>query len=335
MTTGLLSPSRIVRVLRRGAWALAVAAGLSVASAGSGHAAYPDHPIHIVVPLAPGGAVDTIARLLQPHLEKTLGQPVIIDNRPGASGTIGASAVVKAPADGYTLLLVPSTFSVNPVVKKLPFDVEKDFQPVAVVGENSLLLLVHPSVPAKNLKEFIALAKASPGKLNYATPGATSQAHLLISMLSNRAGIKMQQIPFKGGAPAVMATVAGQTQLTMMSPLISAAQVESGKLRPIAAGGLKREANFPDVPTIIESGFPGLLATQWVGLLVKAGTPADIVKKLNDAVNDALRLPEVKEKLAAQGVATVGGTPDEFKALIAKDIGDWKKAAEIANITPK
>jgi tripartite-type tricarboxylate transporter receptor subunit TctC len=153
--------------------------------------------------------------------------------------------------------------------------------------------------------------------------------------LSNRAGIKLQQIPFKGGAPAVMATVAGQTHLTLMSPLVSAAQIEAGKLRPIAAGGQKREGKFPDVPTIIESGFPGLLATQWIGLLVKAGTPADIVKRLNTAVNDALRQPDVKDKLAAQGVSTVGGKTEEFKTLIAKDVKDWKEAAKIADIHPK
>lgn len=328
-----LRTSRIVRPLLANAWALAFVASLAIGFARPSYAEYPDHPIRIVVPLAPGGAVDTVARLIQPYIEKALGQPIVIDNRPGASGMIGADAVTKAPADGYTLLLVPSTFSVNPAVqKKMAFDVERDFQPVAVIGENSLLILVHPSVPAKNLKEFIALAKAEPGKFNYATPGATSQAHLLISMLSNRAGIKMQQIPFKGGAPAVMATVAGQTHLTMMSPLISAVHIEAGKLRPIAAGGQKREDKFPDVPTIVESGFPGLLATQWIGLLVKAGTPADIVKRLNTAVNDALRQPEVKDKLAAQGVSTVGGTPDEFKVLIAQDVKDWKEAAKIADI---
>lgn len=296
-------------------------------------ASYPDHPVRIVVPLAAGGAFDIAARLLQPRLEKALGQPVIVENRSGASGTIGADAVAKAPPDGHTLLMTPSTFTVNPAVSaKMPFDPQRDFQPIVLVGQNPLLFLVNEAVPARNLAEFVAYARAENGKVNYATPGAASQAHLIIEMWSARAGIKMQQIPYRGGGPAVLATATGETQLTLMSPLVAMPQVEAKKLRPLATGSKTRDAQFPDLPTLAESGYPGIEAVQWFGLLTTAGTPRDIVDRLNAEVNKALADPDLQKSFSDQGVSTAGGSVEEFATLIATELRNWRETAEKANI---
>src|SRR5262245_15343389 len=220
--------------------------------------AYPDRPVRLIIPLPPGGAVDIVGRLLQPHLEKSIGKPLIIENRAsGASGIVGAAAVANADPDGHTLLLVPTTFTINAAIHpKLPFNPQRSFEPVSIIGRNSLLVLVHPKVEAKTLQELAALAKAQPGKLNYATPGASSQAHLLLELWSAQAGIRMQHIPYRGGAPAVLATVTGETHVTLISPTASLPQIESGALRALATGGATRELQLPDVPTTAEAGYP-------------------------------------------------------------------------------
>ncbi len=330
-----LLSSATIRRLTRIRSIVIVAVGLLLTIAWNARADnYPDRPIHLIVPLAPGGAIDIVARLLQPYLEKALGQPVIVENRSGASGSIGADAVAKAPPEGHMLLMVPSTFAVNPAVTaKLPFDTQRDFQPIAVVGKYPLLFLINANVPAQNLSQFVALARAEPGKFNYAPPGAASQAHLLIEMWSARAGIKMQHIPYRGGAPAVIATVAGETQFIVMSPLAVFAQLEAKTLRPIAAGSRVRDPQFPDLPTVAESGFPGFEAVQWIGLLTTAGTPKETVQRLNNEVNLALRDKNLQTKLAVQGVATAGGTVEEFTTLLATEIRNWKETAQKAHIT--
>ena len=318
-------------------WLLATVACALTALATPGAAQnYPDRPIRMIIPLPPGGVVDIMARLLQPHLEKALGQSIIVDNRPGASGIIGANAVATAPPDGYTLLLVPTTFTISAALHpKLPFDPRSAFQPIALIGRNSLLLLVNPKLPAKNLQEFVALAKADPGKMNYATPGASSQAHLLIELWSSQAGIKLQQVPYRGGAPAIMATVAGETQLTLMSSTIALPQIESKTLRPLATGGPAREAQLPDVPTTAEAGFPNFKALQWVGLLTTAGTPKEIVDRLNTEVNRALNDKGLQAKLAEQGMSKVGGSPEDFRSLIEAEIAQWRDVARAAHIEMK
>jgi len=294
---------------------------------------YPNRTIRLIVPFPPGGLNDTAARLLQPHLEKALGQPVIVDNRPAASGIVGTDTVAKAPPDGHTLLMVASTHTVIPATNaKLPYDAERDFAPIAMIGRNPFLFIVNAQVPAKTLGEFIALAKASPGKLNYATVGAASQSHLVTELFSQRAGIKMQHIPYRGGAPAILATVQGDTEFTIISPLASLPQVQSGALRAIAAGGLTRDPQLPDLPTVAESGFPGFEAIQWVGLLAPAGTPKEIIERLNAEVNRAIRDPDMIAKLAAQGVSPAGGTPAEFQKVIATEIRNWTETARAANI---
>src|SRR5215831_8686958 len=294
---------------------------------------YPSRPIRIVVPTQPGAAQDIIARLLQPHLEKAFGQPVIVENRSGASTMIGTDAVAKAAPDGHTLLIVPTTFTVNAALNaKLSFDLERDFAPITVLVKNPLLFAVNAKVPARTLGEFVALVKAQPSRFNYGTSGASTQAHLLLEMWTARAGIKMQHIPYRGGAPAALAVAAGEVQLVLLSPLGILPQVEAGLVRPLATGGLERDPNFPDLPTAAESGFPGFEAVQWLGLLTSGGTPKDIVARINIEVNRALREPDVAAKLALQGTTPAGGSADEFKALIATEIRNWKEAAQRANI---
>ena len=252
-------------------------------------ASFPTHPITIVVPLAAGGAIDAVARLIQPKLEQSLGQPVVVVDRPGASGIVGANSVARAEPDGHTLLMTPSTFAVDPAVNSsLPYDVERDFQPIAVVAENSMLFVVNPKLPVHSLAEFVSTAKASPGKINYATPGTYSQARLLIDAWSSEVGIRLQQIPFEGAAPAVLSTVSGDTQMTLASPLIVLSQVQSGRCARLQLGSA-RDPHLPDVPTTTEAGFQHLVADQWVGLLTTMGTPPDIVQQLNAAVNEAVK----------------------------------------------
>jgi tripartite-type tricarboxylate transporter receptor subunit TctC len=294
---------------------------------------YPDRPVRIVVPFAPGGLNDTLARLLQPYLEKSLGQPVIVENRPGGSAIIGTDAVAKAPPDGHMLLVVASSHTVTPAThSKLPYNTEHDLQPIAIIGKNPLLFVSTAKLPVKTLGAFVALAKAEPGKLNYASPGAASQTHLVSELFSQAAGIKLQHIPYRGGVPAITATVTGETHLTVISPLVSLPQIEAGNLRALAAGSLTRDPQFPDLPTVAESGFPGFEAMQWVGLLTTGGTPKPIVEKLNAEVNRALRDPDLIPKLAAQGVSPAGGSVEEFQALIAREIRNWTGVARTANI---
>src|SRR5262249_44979754 len=227
--------------------------------------------------------------LIQPHLERALGQSVVVDNRPGATGIVGTDAVAKAPPDGHMLLMVASSFTVIPATNsKVPYDSERDLQPIVMVGKNPLLFVVTAKLAAKTLPELVALAKANPGKLNYASPGAASQNHLVVELFSRAGGITLQHIPYRGGAPAITATVAGDTAFTVISPLASLPQIEAGNLRALAAGSLARDRQFPDLPTIAEQGFPGFEAIQWVGLLTTAGTPKPVVERLNCEVSRAI-----------------------------------------------
>jgi tripartite-type tricarboxylate transporter receptor subunit TctC len=299
----------------------------------AGAQSYPNHTVRIVVPFPPGGLVDTSARLIQPYLEKALGQTVIVDNRPTASGIVGTDAVAKAAPDGHTLLMVASSHTVAPATNpKLPYDTEHDLAPIAILGKNPLLFVINAKVPAQTLSQFVTLAKAAPGKFNYATPGAASQSHLVTELFDQRAGIKMQHIPYRGGAPAIQSTVAGETGFVVISPLASLPHIQAGTLRPIAAGSLARDPQFPDLPTIAEQGFPDFEAIQWVGLLTTAGTPKPIIERLNAEVNRAIRDPELIRNLAVQGVSPAGGTPDEFGRLISTEIRNWTATAKAANI---
>jgi tripartite-type tricarboxylate transporter receptor subunit TctC len=314
----------------------ALAAVVLLAAAAARAQNFPNHVVRIIVPFAAGGLNDTAARLIQPYLEKSLGQSVIVENRPAASGIVGTEAVARAAPDGHTLLMVASSYTVLPATSaSLPYDSERDLAPIAIVGKNPLLFVVNAKVPAKTLAEFVALAKASPGKLNYATPGAATQTRFVTELWSRRAGIEMQHIPYRGGAPAVQAVVAGQTEFTVLSPLVSLPQIEAGNVRALAVGSLERYAQLPDVPTVAESGFPGFEAIQWVGLLTTAGTPKDVVERLNTEVGKALKEPELIAKLAQEGMLPGGGTPTEFGRTISTEIRNWKETARAANIKPE
>ena len=294
---------------------------------------YPNRPIRLIVPFAAGGLNDVVARLVGPYLERALGQPVVIDNRPAAGGMVGTDAVAKAPPDGYSLLMVASSFAIIPATRaQMPYDAERDLAPIVLVAKNSLLFLVNPKVPATSLAEFVALAKAEPGKFNYASPGAATQTSLVIELFSRKAGIKLQHIPYRGGAPAMTAMVAGETQLTAISTLLSLPQLQAGALRAIATGSLTREPQLPDLPTVAEQGYPGFEAIQWIGLLTTAGTPPAIVERINAEVNRALRDPDLIAKFAQQGIAPAGGTAAEFARTIATDLRNWTEIARAANI---
>ncbi len=294
---------------------------------------YPNRPIRLIVPFAAGGLNDVVARLVGPYLERALGQPVVIDNRPAAGGMVGTDAVAKAPPDGYSLLMVASSFAIIPATRaQMPYDAERDLAPIVLVAKNSLLFLVNPKVPATSLAEFVALAKAEPGKFNYASPGAATQTSLVIELFSRKAGIKLQHIPYRGGAPAMTAMVAGETQLTAISTLLSLPQLQAGALRAIATGSLTREPQLPDLPTVAEQGYPGFEAIQWIGLLTTAGTPPAIVERINAEVNRALRDPDLIAKFAQQGIAPAGGTAAEFARTIATDLRNWTETARAANI---
>jgi tripartite-type tricarboxylate transporter receptor subunit TctC len=297
---------------------------------------YPTHVVRIVAPFAAGGLNDTASRLIQPYLEKALGQSVIVENRAGASGIVGSEFVARTVPDGHTLLMVASSYAVLPATTaNMPYDSERDLAPIAMVGKNPLLFVVNSKVPAKSLAEFVALAKASPGKLNYATPGAATQTRFVTELWSRLAGIELQHIPYRGGAPAVQAVVAGQTEFTVLSPLVSLPQIQAGSLRALAVGSLTRYAQLPDVPTVAESGFPGFEAIQWVGLLTTAGTPKPIIERLNAAANDALKEPELIAKLAQEGMLPGGGSAADFGRLISAEIKNWKEIGRAANIKPE
>ena len=318
-----------------GIWTVALfVMALAALGATDAHAdTYPSRPVRLIVPFAAGGLNDVVARLIAPYLERSLGQPFIIDNRPAASGIVGTDATAKAAPDGYTLLMVASSFTVVPATNpKLPYDPERDLAPIGLVAKNSLLFLVNPKVQANSLAEFVALAKANPGKLNYASPGAATQTHLVVELFSKKAGIKLQHIPYRGGAPAMTAMVAGDTQFTAISTLLSLPQIQAGALRPIASGSLARDPQLPDLPTVAEQGFPGFEAIQWIGLLTTAGTPTEIIQRLNAEINRALRDPDLIAKFARQGISPAGGTPAEFQHTIAADLKNWTETARAANI---
>jgi tripartite-type tricarboxylate transporter receptor subunit TctC len=294
---------------------------------------YPDRPIHLIVPFAAGGANDIIARLIQPALALALGQPIIIDNRPAASGTVGTEAVARAQPDGYSLLMAFTTHTVNPAINsKLPYDTERDLAPIVLVGKSPLIFSVNERVPAKTLSELVALAKAKPGKLNYATPGSTSEAHLLMALWTKRAGIEMQHIAYRGGAPAVLGTVSGESEMTLMSPIASLSQIKAGTLRALAVGSLERDPQLPDVPTFAQSGFPGFEAVAWAGLFTTAGTPQPIIARLNTEVNRIIRDPQMIARFREQGITPAGGTPEQFGAYVASELRRWREAAAVAKI---
>ncbi len=313
---------------------LGIAAALVLALATPAAAdTYPNRIIRLIVPFPAGGSNDVAARIIAPHLEQALGQTVIVDNRPAAGGIVGSDAVAKAPPDGHMLLLVASSYTVTPALNaKLPYEPERDFAPISLVNSNAMVFFVNPKLPARTLGELVALAKAQPGKLNYSSPGAGSQTHLVIELLSRRAGIAMQHVPYRGGAPAMMAVLSGEADFTLLAPNVIFPHIRAGTIRAIATGGATRHAQLPDVETTAEAGFPEVQAVQWVGVFTTAGTPKEVVDRLNAELNRILALPDVVEKFTAQGVTPGGSTSADFRALISTEIKQWSETVRAANI---
>jgi tripartite-type tricarboxylate transporter receptor subunit TctC len=314
---------------------LLVTLALSATVQLAGAAPFPDRPINLVVPNPPGGLVDTSARLLSEPLTRVIGQTVVVDNKPGASGNIAYQYVANSKPDGYTLLISYSGYHVgNPaLMDKLPWDPIKDFSPIALLTVSTNVIAVHPSVPVNNLKEFIAYAKANPGKLNYASQGNGSVSHIGTEMFKQSTGIDMVHVPYKGSGPAIQDVLAGQVQVFISTPPSLMQHVQSGKLKGLAVTGKNRHPGMPNVPTTAEAGLPSFQLESWVGLFAPAGTPAPVIAKLTDSVKKSLALPEVKERADAAGVELRYLTPAATEALVKKELPYWNKAIKSANIT--
>ena len=295
---------------------------------------YPDRPIRLIVPFAAGGGNDTVARLVGQKLERELGQPVVVDNRPGAGGIVGAEAAARAAPDGYTLFLGGvGSHAINPNLHaNLGYDPIRDFQPISLIASAPLVLVVHPSVPARSVRELVALAKAQPGKLNYASNGNGSSSHLAAAMFASMTGTDMVHVPYKGLAPALTDLLSGQVQLMFSSVVAILPQVKAGKLRAIAVSSRERMALLPDLPTVAEAGVPGYQSSSWYGILAPGGTPADVVSRLNGALVSIVAQADVKQALAQEGAEPVGSSPQAFGAFILAEkqrLGDVIRTARI------
>ena len=295
---------------------------------------YPSRPVRMFVPFAAGGTTDVLARILGQKLSESLGQQVLVDNRPGANGNIGAELVARAPADGYTIMMgFDGTLAINPsVYRKLAFDPVRDFAPVANVGLVALLIVVHPSLPAKSVAELVAYAKANPGKINYSSAGHGSTGHLAGELFKARAGIDMTHVAYKGGAQAMNDLLSGQIQLLVTALPTVEAHIKSGKLRAIAFTTARRVAGMPDVPTLAESGYAGFDVASWYGIVSPAGTPSDIVRKLNADIVRILEQPDVRQRFAQLGTDPGGGSPESFAATLRADIDRWAAVVRNAGI---
>ncbi|RLK39201.1 tripartite tricarboxylate transporter substrate binding protein [Cupriavidus plantarum] len=311
-------------------------AGLALlCAAAHASAAYPDRPIRLVVPYPAGGAADTVARIVAAPLGTKLGQTIVVDNRPGASGVIGAGAVAKAAPDGYTLLLDATAHSVNPSLQpKLPYDTAKDFAPISLVVLVPNLMVVPPNSPFNSPKDIVARAKATPGKLTYASAGSGTAQHLAAELFRQQSGLNMLHVPYKGGAPALSDLMGGQVDMMFSNMAASYPLVSGKKLKVLATTGTKRSAALPDIPTIAESGLPGYQVYEWNGLFAPAGTSAEIVGTINKAIVEVMSQPAVKERLAAIGAEASANKPEEFRAFLEAEQAKWAKVIKQGNIRP-
>ncbi len=310
---------------------------LGVGPAALAQDAYPARPIRIIVPTAPGGPSDLGSRLIAEGLIKRWGKPVVVETRPGAGTIVGSEMVAKAAPDGYTLLMSPSTLATNPAsYKKMPYNALRDFAPITQTLFVPNLVVIHPSLPAKNLKEFIALARARPGEIMYASAGHGTNPHLTIELLASMAKIRMLHVPYKGALPGIVDLLAGRDALTTSSSMANMVpHVRAGRMRALGVTTATRLSTLPDVPTIAEAGLPGYESVQWSGLLAPAGTPREIVVQLNKEVVAILRSPDGRERLAKIGTEVVGSSPEEFAAFMQAETIKWAKVAKAAGITPE
>jgi tripartite-type tricarboxylate transporter receptor subunit TctC len=296
---------------------------------------YPAKPIRFYTPYPPGGTTDILARLIGAKLYESWGQPVIVDAKPGAGGNIGTDFVAKSPADGYTILMGASgPLAINvSLFSKLPYDPVKDLAPVILTASVPLILVTHPSLPAKNVKEFIALMKSRPGQFNYASAGPGSPQHLTAEMFKFTAKVDMAHIPYKGSGPAIVDLVGGQIPFAFESMIPVLPHVKAGKLRALAVTSAKPSPVLPEIPTVAESGVPGFESIAWYGVVAPAGTPRDIIAKLNAEMARILNLPDIKQRLIEMGSPPVAGTPDQFGALIKSEIVKWGKVVKQAHVS--
>ena len=296
---------------------------------------YPAKPVKIIVAFPPGGVSDLVGRIIAQRLTAVLGQPVIVENKPGAAGMIGTEAALKAPPDGYTLTMISSAYTTASALNKLNFDPIGDITPIIQISREPFVVAVTPSLPVKNIRELVAHAKANPGKLNFASAGPGTPSHLAAELFSSRAGIRMHHVPYKGGGQAITDLIAGQTDL-FFAPLPTVLpQAKAGKLRAIAVSSRERSEAAPDVPTVAESGLADYEVAGWVGLAGPKGLPRPIVDRINTEVTMALKSRETSERLRAQGSSLAGGTPEEFRATIKKEIELWREVAREAGLQPE
>ena len=297
---------------------------------------YPNRPLRFVVPFPPGGSNDIIARAVVGRLAEDLRQSVVVDNRGGANGIIGTDLTAKSPPDGHTFLIVGNGFAINPhVYRKLPYHAERDFAPVSLVGYGGFVLVVHPSIAARNVNDLIALAKASPGKFTMASAGVGNMAHLSGELFMSLTGTRFVHVPYKGGAPAMTELLGGQVALYFSTVIVALPHIRAGKLRALAVTGSRRASVTPELPTIAESGVPGYAVDGWYGMLMPAQTPPRIITRFAGGLHRALQAGDVKQRLATQGIDTATSTPDELRKIIAADLVTWSKVVRDAGIQPE
>lgn len=303
-----------------------IAVAMACHAAGAVAQPYPSRAIRFVVPYAPGSTTDTLARLLGPRLTEALGQPVVIDNRAGAAGNVGTDIVAKAQADGHTLVIVPGSHAINPsLYPKLPFDPVKDFSTVALVASAPLLIAANPNLPATSMRDLIALVRAKPGAIRYASGGSGSPTHLAMELLKSMAQVDIVHVPYKGGGSVLTALLSGEVQLTPSGVLVLMPLARAGRIKLLATTSAKRISVAPEVPTVAESGVPGFAVSGWWGVLAPAATPRAVVQRLNEVIVRALQQPELRERLAADGIEPAGGTPAAFADHLKRELVMWSK----------
>jgi len=296
---------------------------------------YPTRPVRLIVPTAPGGGTDISARLIAPKLAEFLGQQVLVENRAGGNTSVGVEYVAKSPPDGYTLLMGISSIAINPHTQsKVPYDPIKDFAPISQVVVVPLILVSHPSLPVRSVKELIAFARPRPGQLNYGTGSVGSNPHLAMELFLSMARLKVVHVPYRGQGPAMIDLVAGHLELMMANLLTALPHVRNGRARAFGVSSASRSSVAPDIPTIAEAGVPGYEVVQWFGVLAPAATPREIVAKLHSATVRALQDPQVKQRFLSDGADTIGNTPEEFAAIIRADLGKWGKVVKAVGIQP-
>jgi tripartite-type tricarboxylate transporter receptor subunit TctC len=297
---------------------------------------YPERPIRLVVASSPGGASDILARLIAEKLGPELGQQVVVDNRGGASGVIGTGIVAAAPPDGYTLLIIQPSLTINPhMIKDIPYDAVRDFAPISCVVDAVQIMTVNPKVPARSVKELIALAKAKPGQINFGSPGLGTSPHMTAELFNQTAGVNMPQVLFKGSGAAFISLLSGEISAMVSTALSSMPHVKSGRIRPLAVTAARRVKILPDVPTFVESGMPTFVVSQWFGILAPARTPKPVIDRLYKGITTVANSADFTEKMTAQGVDVVNRKPAEFSALIKQELAQWSQVIKKAGIKPQ